>query len=1098
VRNDDANVLVFTDDAGTDTVLGGGGGVIGGGWSFSTTITDADPGSGNFRLDNATQGSATQIFISNIAANGLNASGILLALSSGDKIYLQESADPTRFHEANVTGTPTNATTYVKIPITMLDSGADLRNNRSSFVVLVGTGGAGGGGLPVLDTTIIVQDDADITRQMRFEAGSIPNSTTIVLTLPAASKTLDGVGDSRPPTAHTHTLTDITDSGALAALNTITLAEVTDSGALAALNTITLTEVTDSGALAALNTVGTAEIDDDAVTLAKIQNIDTDRFLGRTTAASGIVEQLTPTQATAMLDVFASGTQGVVPASGGTATDYLGGDGTWGAVDHGGLAGNADDDHTQYALLAGRAGGQTLAGSDTATEGLTLRANLGALDGSISVTTTTAAVSAITGALTVAGGVGISGDVYIGSDLDIAGKLTVAGLIDPTGMQFDVQTSNPGNANTLWIRQADGALMHGNDPVSGGGGGGGGAIVEGTNPGQLTYWDEGQQLWLPALGLDWDDTTQIFRIGAGIGSSASPEPNASFTVDAITGDVNVGGGLSVDGKLTVAGLIDPSGMVFDEQATVPGGAPGAAKGTLWVRNDTPNVLIFTDDVGSDVQLGAPIADHGLLTGLADDDHSQYFMVANTRGVGQVVTDTVGPTSTAWAFIASPSGTGNGSIGMAVTSDSTAIDGDAMHTVTSVTVNDTNASNGRRYGTVYSLTGSFTTPRANGMLFTGGMGVLEQISDPTGTLSFATAFKENGGFTDVTAAFASGATDVTIFDGNNDYIYVGHTATFSGIAVGLNIDASSDRQLTFEYSDGVGGWNFFTPIDTTNGCQNSGVITWRNAARLTGWATDTVNAVSGRFWVRIRRTNAVGGTTPTEEFIFGIPETSIFSWDHLGDLTINSVQANDGTLSAPAYQFAGNSQTGWFLDTADVNSQVELNQIVDANGTIAYELGTAVSPLRQLVDGSGFTSVNVDSRELLDSSGNSLVQWSSTWLLDTTGSQSVDWGSRYLQDSSSNITVDWGGMSLYDTSFVQSIDWSSRYLLNFSGSTVAEWGSSDGFYISSSAVGALAMDQISAPGGPLGANGGQIYFDSIGGHLMVHFAGGSAVQIAAYA
>jgi hypothetical protein len=42
-------------------------------------------------------------------------------------------------------------------------------------------------------------------------------------------------------------------------------------------------------------------------------------------------------------------------------------------VDHGSLAGLADDDHTQYALLAGRSGGQTLIGGTDASDDLTLQ-----------------------------------------------------------------------------------------------------------------------------------------------------------------------------------------------------------------------------------------------------------------------------------------------------------------------------------------------------------------------------------------------------------------------------------------------------------------------------------------------------------------------------------------------------------------------------------------------------------------------------------------------------------------------------------------------------------------------------------------------------
>src|SRR5690606_37355063 len=43
-----------------------------------------------------------------------------------------------------------------------------------------------------------------------------------------------------------------------------------------------------------------------------------------------------------------------------------------GAIEHGSIAGLSDDDHSQYALLAGRSGGQTLYGSTDSGESLTL------------------------------------------------------------------------------------------------------------------------------------------------------------------------------------------------------------------------------------------------------------------------------------------------------------------------------------------------------------------------------------------------------------------------------------------------------------------------------------------------------------------------------------------------------------------------------------------------------------------------------------------------------------------------------------------------------------------------------------------------------
>lgn len=89
-------------------------------------------------------------------------------------------------------------------------------------------------------------------------------------------------------------------------------------------------DITVSGA----GTVWT--IDNQAVTLAKIQNIASARFLGRVTALSGVTEELTGTQATTLLDTFTSALKGLVPASGGGTTNFLRADGTWAAPPGGG------------------------------------------------------------------------------------------------------------------------------------------------------------------------------------------------------------------------------------------------------------------------------------------------------------------------------------------------------------------------------------------------------------------------------------------------------------------------------------------------------------------------------------------------------------------------------------------------------------------------------------------------------------------------------------------------------------------------------------------------------------------------------------------
>ena len=79
-------------------------------------------------------------------------------------------------------------------------------------------------------------------------------------------------------------------------------------------------------------TVGTTNIAADAVTYAKMQNMSaTNQFLGRITAGSGDVEELSASQATSILNVFTSSLKGLAPSSGGGTSTFLRADGTWAA-----------------------------------------------------------------------------------------------------------------------------------------------------------------------------------------------------------------------------------------------------------------------------------------------------------------------------------------------------------------------------------------------------------------------------------------------------------------------------------------------------------------------------------------------------------------------------------------------------------------------------------------------------------------------------------------------------------------------------------------------------------------------------------------------
>lgn len=77
---------------------------------------------------------------------------------------------------------------------------------------------------------------------------------------------------------------------------------------------------------------GVWTIDNDVVSFAKIENVDTARILGRITAGSGDIEELTGTQATTLLDTFTSLLKGLVPASGGGTINFLRADGAFSPV----------------------------------------------------------------------------------------------------------------------------------------------------------------------------------------------------------------------------------------------------------------------------------------------------------------------------------------------------------------------------------------------------------------------------------------------------------------------------------------------------------------------------------------------------------------------------------------------------------------------------------------------------------------------------------------------------------------------------------------------------------------------------------------------
>lgn len=120
-------------------------------YGFSTTTTDADPGAGVLRLNNATIASATAAYLDNLDANGATVSTILdtwddTGSSAGrGQLWVRQIADPSIFHAWNVTGSVVDGTGYRKLTLSYIGGSGAFADADEIMVQFlpVGAGEAG-------------------------------------------------------------------------------------------------------------------------------------------------------------------------------------------------------------------------------------------------------------------------------------------------------------------------------------------------------------------------------------------------------------------------------------------------------------------------------------------------------------------------------------------------------------------------------------------------------------------------------------------------------------------------------------------------------------------------------------------------------------------------------------------------------------------------------------------------------------------------------------------------------------------------------------------------------------------------------------------
>ena len=189
----------------------GDGDVAGLDYTFSTTTSDADPGTGVLRLNHGTLGSVSQIFIDDSDANSADVSAFLLtwddSTNSADRgqIYITKKSAPANYAIYKVSGASTDASGYVKLAVTHVSSNGSFSDTDPIAVEFNRTGNAGADGDLVDPMTtrgdIIVRNASNAVARLAVGAanrvlisdgtdpayGQVPLASAVSGTLPVAN-----------------------------------------------------------------------------------------------------------------------------------------------------------------------------------------------------------------------------------------------------------------------------------------------------------------------------------------------------------------------------------------------------------------------------------------------------------------------------------------------------------------------------------------------------------------------------------------------------------------------------------------------------------------------------------------------------------------------------------------------------------------------------------------------------------------------------------------------------------------------------------------------------------------------------------------------
>jgi phosphoribosylanthranilate isomerase len=401
-----------------------------------------------------------------------------------------------------------------------------------------------------------------------------------------------------------------------------------------------------------------------------------------------------------------------------------------GGVDasHSSLTGLLSDDHSQYALLSGRVGGQTLTSGTTSGNNLTLRSTSNATKGSIILDETTTSISNTTGSLRILGGIGISNTTDSTSSTN-GGTFTTAGGIAVAKKAF-VGTD-------LSI---------------------GGNITSGTWNGTtilVQYGGTGQALL----------SSNSVLLGNGVSGIQAPV-NLTFSSNILTTPKLTSNDTTASISSTIGAVLHSGGVSISNTSDATSSTNGGTFTTAGGIAVAKKAYIGTDlSVGGNLTVtGTASLPHGNLTGLLNDNHTQYVLLAGRSG-GQTLI----------------SGTASGN-NLILRSTSNATKG-------SVLIDETTAS---------------TTNSSGSLVVSGGIG-LSNTTDATSSINGGT-FTTAGGIAIAKKAFIG--TDLSIGGNITSGTWAGTNLTVSVGGTGASTLNSNSILL------GNGGSTIQAPVNLT--------------------------------------------------------------------------------------------------------------------------------------------------------------------------------------------------------------------------------------------------------------------------------------------